>query len=317
MPDKPPAGQPEAPSASIEIVVPARNEARRLPDGLAALCRKAATLPLRAAILVVDNASTDLTGDVVRAWPAGPVPVRLLHCPRAGKGVAVREGLLATQAPFVGFCDADMATDLSALDLAVSLLVAGRHLIIGSRALDSSVAEDRHNGLRRAGAIAFRALARRVVPDATDTQCGFKFFSGPLARAAALPLRTAGFAFDVELIARCQQLGATLTEIPVCWRDVPGSTFSVARHSAETLREAMAIWLGSGTAGGPSRPSPPAALVPAWHAPPAELPTLPPESATAAGAAALRPEPRRSPRRDPHRRRPGPRRHPRRRRQLA
>lgn len=70
MPDKPPAGQPEAPPASIEIVVPARNEARRLPDGLAALCRKAATLPLRAAILVVDSASTDLTGDVVRAWPA-------------------------------------------------------------------------------------------------------------------------------------------------------------------------------------------------------------------------------------------------------
>ncbi len=276
MPDKPPAGQPEAPPASIEIVIPARNEARRLPDGLAALCRKAATLPLRAAILVVDSASTDLTGDVVRDWPAGPVPVRLLHCPRAGKGVAVRAGLLATQAPFVGFCDADMATDLSALDLAVSLLVAGRHLIIGSRALDSSVADERRNGIRRAGAMAFRALARRVVPDATDTQCGFKFFSGPLARAAARPLRTTGFAFDVELIARCQQLGATLTEIPVCWRDVPGSTFSVARHSAETLREATGIWLSlrGGRAAEPAEPGLPA-LVPAWHALPAGMPTLP------------------------------------------
>jgi dolichyl-phosphate beta-glucosyltransferase len=297
VPDKPPAGQPEAPPASIEIVVPARNEARRLPDGLAALCRKAATLPLRAAILVVDSASTDLTGDVVRSWPAGPVPVRLLHYPRAGKGIAVRAGLLATQAPFVGFCDADMATDLSALDLAVSLLVAGRHLIIGSRALDSSVAEERRNGIRRAGAMAFRALARRVVPDATDTQCGFKFFSGPLARAAARPLQTAGFAFDVELIARCQQLGATLTEIPVCWRDVPGSTFSVARHSAETLREATAIWLSlrGGRAAEPAEPT----LVPAWHALPAGMPTLPalptlpvlpaePAAAAGPGAAALR-----------------------------
>jgi dolichyl-phosphate beta-glucosyltransferase len=288
VPDKPPAGQPEALPASIEIVVPARNEALRLPDGLAALCRKAATLPLRAAILVVDSASTDLTSDVVRAWPAGPVPVRLLHSPRAGKGVAVRAGLLATRAPFVGFCDADMATDLSALDLAVSLLVAGRHLIIGSRALDSSIAEDRHSGIRRTGAIAFRALARRVVPDATDTQCGFKFFSGPLARAAALPLQTAGFAFDVELIARCQQLGATLTEIPVCWRDVPGSTFSVARHSAETLREATAIWLklrgGRGT--GPAEPGlPVTAVVPAPR--PAGLPDLPPGPASPAGTAPL------------------------------
>ena len=222
------------------------------------------------------------------------MPVGLLNCPRAGKGVAVRAGLLATRAPFVGFCDADMATDLSALDLAVSLLVAGRHLVIGSRALDSSVAEERRNGIRRAGAMAFRALARRVVPDATDTQCGFKFFSGPLARAAARPLQTTGFAFDVELIARCQQLGATLTEIPVCWRDVPGSTFSVARHSAETLREATAIWLSlrGGRAAEPAEPGLPT-LVPAWHALPAGMPTrpaLPSEPPTTAGpgAAALR-----------------------------
>ena len=75
-------------------------------------------------------------------------------------------------------------------------------------------------------------MARRVVPGATDTQCGFKFFSGPLARAAAQRLTTPGFAFDIELIALCQRLGASLTEFPVHWRDMPGSTFSVPRHSA-------------------------------------------------------------------------------------
>ena len=172
--------------------------------------------------MVVDSASTDGTGDLVRRLAPAPVPVRLLRCERPGKGIAVRAGLLATRAPFVGFCDADMATDLSALDIAVSLLAAGHPLVIGSRALAASVVEDRHSAVRRAGAAVFRALARRIVPDATDTQCGFKFFSGPLARAAALPLRTPGFAFDVELIASCQRLGATLTEIPVRWRDVPG-----------------------------------------------------------------------------------------------
>jgi hypothetical protein len=82
-----------------------------------------------------------------------------------------------------------------------------------------------------------------VIPGTTDTQCGFKFFSGPLARAAAQALRTPGFAFDIELIAICQRLGATLTEIPVRWRDIPGSTFSVPRHSATALRDVAAIWL--------------------------------------------------------------------------
>jgi len=236
-------GPPCTPPALVEIIVPARNEALRLPEGLAALCRKAAALPMRTAILVVNSASTDLTGDVVRHWPSGPVPVGLLHCDRAGKGFAVRAGLLATRAPFVGFCDADMATDLSAIDLALSLLVRGKPLVVGSRRLDASVAEDRHSGIRRVGADAFRMLARQIVPEATDTQCGFKFFSGPLARTAARSLRTPGFAFDVELIARCQRLGATLTEIPVCWRDVPGSTFSVPRHSAAAFRDVASIWL--------------------------------------------------------------------------
>ena len=239
----PPGGRSAAGPVSLEIIVPARNEARRLPAGLAALCRKAAQLPLPAGILVVNSASTDGTGEVVRDWPEGPVPVRLLRCDQPGKGRAVRLGLLATRAPFVGFCDADMATDLSALDLTISLLAAGQPLVIGSRAVDGSVVEERHSAVRRLGAAAFRALARQVIPDATDTQCGFKFFSGPLARAAALPLRTGGFAFDIELIAICQRLGAPPTEIPVSWRDVPGSTFSVSHHSAATLREVAHIWL--------------------------------------------------------------------------
>jgi dolichyl-phosphate beta-glucosyltransferase len=245
-----PPGSPGWPAA-IEIVVPARNEARRLPEGLDLLCRKAATLPLRAEIIVVDSASTDETAKIVSNWPPGPVPVSLLRCERPGKGVAVRAGLLATRAPFAGFCDADMATELSALDTALRLLAAGHPMVIGSRALDASVVEDRHSGTRRLGAAAFRAMARRIVPDATDTQCGFKFFDGALVRAAAQRLRTAGFAFDIELIAACQRLGATLTEIPVRWRDVAGSTFLVHRHSAAAFRDVAALWLRTRRAPGP------------------------------------------------------------------
>ena len=242
--------------ASIEIVVPAHNEAARLPEGLAALCRKAVTLPLRTAILVVDSASTDETGRLVREWPPGPVPVGLLRCEQPGKGIAVRAGLLATRAPFVGYCDADMATDLSALDVALRLLAAGDHVVIGSRALRASEVEARHSATRRVGATAFRVLARRVVPGATDTQCGFKFFSGPLARQAVLPLRTAGFAFDVELMANCLRLGATLTEIPVRWRDMPDSTFSVRRHSAAAFRDVASLWLRTRVPGTGQAPYP-------------------------------------------------------------
>jgi dolichyl-phosphate beta-glucosyltransferase len=207
------------------------------------LAAKAAALPVHSAILVVDSASTDGTGDLVRDWARGPVPVRLLRCEQPGKGAAVRAGLLATRAPFVGFCDADMATDLSAVDTALALLAAGAQVVVGSRALPQSDVEDRHTVTRRAGAAVFRALSRTVVRGATDTQCGFKFFSGELARDAAARLRTSGFAFDIELLAHCLRLGASLTEIPVTWRDMPGSTFSVWRHSAAAVSDVASIWL--------------------------------------------------------------------------
>lgn len=226
----------------LEIVIPARNEERRLAAGLTELSAAVAALPGGVAVVVVDNASDDGTGDIVRAWPAGPVPVRLLRCDRPGKGAAVRAGLLGTSAPYVGFCDADMATDPAAIAVAIRLLRAGNLVVLGSRSHPGSDVEDRHTVIRRAGAAVFRAATRVIVPGVADTQCGFKFFHGEIARAAAADLRVTGFAFDVELIARCAQLGATPVEIPVRWRDVSGSTFSVWRHSASSFAELAVAW---------------------------------------------------------------------------
>jgi glycosyltransferase involved in cell wall biosynthesis len=227
----------------LQIVVPARNEEDRLPAGLTMLCAKAASLPEGVEVLVVDSASTDQTARIVREWPDGPVAVRLVSCDRPGKGAAVRAGLLASRAPYVGFCDADMAADLSAFDEALAHLAAGHQVVIGSRAHARSVVEARHSPVRKAGAAVFRCAAHLVAAGPRDTQCGFKFFAGPLARRVAADLTATGFAFDVELIARCRQLGADMVEIPVNWRDIPGSTFSVWRHSVTAFAEIARIWL--------------------------------------------------------------------------
>jgi len=171
------------------------------------------------------------------------VPVRLVSCDRPGKGAAVRAGLLASRAPLVGFCDADMATGLDALDDAIGQLRSGYQVVIGSRAHPASDVRVRHSTVRKAGAAVFRWMGRRVVPGVGDTQCGFKFFSGPLARHVAGDLRATGFAFDIELLARCRQLGADVLEVPVNWHDVPGSTFSISRHSVAAFAEVAAIML--------------------------------------------------------------------------
>jgi dolichyl-phosphate beta-glucosyltransferase len=229
--------------AWLEIIVPARNEQARLPSGLAELCGKIAALAPGAEVIVVDSASRDRTAAIARDWPATPVPVRLVQCDRPGKGAAVRAGLLASRAAIVGFCDVDMATDLAALDDVIRQLRAGHQVVVGSRAHEASVVEVRHSAVRKAGAALFRAMARVIVPGTGDTQCGFKFLSGPLARRAAADLRATGFAFDIELLARCRQLGGDLVEIPVNWRDMPGSTFSIWRHSLSAFAEIGVIRL--------------------------------------------------------------------------
>lgn len=218
----------------LEIVVPAYNEARRLPLGLVLLSEKLTDMAIPAEIIVVDNGSTDATPDVAANW-SGPVPVRLLHADVRGKGAAVRTGLLATRAPYAGFVDADMATELDALDTVMTLLGNGHPVVVGSRRHPESQVEGYGHPLRRLGAITFNRLIRDLTGGISDTQCGFKFFSGPLARQAAADLRTTGFSFDVELLVHCVRRGAAITDVPVVWHDVPGSTFSVSRHSVGCL----------------------------------------------------------------------------------
>lgn len=252
----------------LEIVVPAYNEAARLPNGLAQLSTALRELPFPTAIIVVDNASEDTTSEIVRGW-SGPVPVRLVDCAVRGKGAAVRTGLLATNAPYTGFCDADMATGLGALGAVVDLLRAGHPVVVGSRRHPLSRVEDYSHPLRKLGAVLFNWLIRDLAGGVTDTQCGFKFFAGPLARAAAADLRTTGFAFDVELLIHCARRGAAITDLPVEWRDVPGSKFSVRRHSFSCLWDLVRIRFHAARVADvhPERPAPqqaPVAVEPAF-----------------------------------------------------
>ena len=139
--------------------------------------------------------------------------------------------------------DADGATHLDALLESTRLMALGVDVAIGSRAASGSDTAARHSRLRESGARRYRALTGRIVPGISDTQCGFKVFRGDVARTAFAGLRTAGFSFDVELLARVQRSGARVVEFPVQWADVPGSTFEPLRHGAGAfLNLAVIAW---------------------------------------------------------------------------
>jgi len=74
-----------------------------------------------------------------------------------------------------------------------------------------------------------------------DTQCGFKLFRKEVAKKLFPELVIAGFAFDVEILARAQKEGYRLREIPVHWYDVSGSKLRLFTDSIRMFKDVKRI----------------------------------------------------------------------------
>ncbi|EWM66990.1 LigA protein [Micromonospora sp. M42] len=234
----------------LDVVVPAYNEALRLPDTLVLLRAALAELGVPCRVTVVDNASDDGTSAVVVNAPPGPVPVRLLWCGEPGKGFAVRRGVLASDARYVGFCDADLATAPAALAQVLNLLYDGADAVVGSRAHPESVVEERHSVLRRWGAVAFRGAVRQVVRGVSETQCGFK--SSARRRPAGLrALR----AVDSRSTSRCW--AAPSGRAPAWWRFRSAGWTYPAPASHRSGTAGRASWTSRRSTGGSVAPTSP------------------------------------------------------------
>jgi glycosyltransferase involved in cell wall biosynthesis len=215
------------PSVDVEVVIPARDEEGRLAGTLQRTAEYLASRSWRSAIVVVDNGSVDRTTSVADRFSTASVPVHILGCGRPGKGAAIRRGFMTSSARFVGFMDADLATPVDTLDTAMALLEQGYAGVVASRrALGARYVVPQSLSRRMGGAV-FRAVGRRVVPGLQDTQCGFKFFNGPLVRDILAAHRTIdGFAFDLSLLRVLAMQGHQVVEVPVAWTDGQASTVS-------------------------------------------------------------------------------------------
>jgi glycosyltransferase involved in cell wall biosynthesis len=224
---------------TLEVIIPAYNESDRLRQTIAAAAAYLAAQPYSAALVVVDNGSVDTTADIAAVGRLGPVPVHLIGCSRPGKGAAIQRGVLTSEARFVGFVDADLATPMETLDRVVPLLEGGTSVVVGSRRCAGASYEVEQTPVRRLGSWVFHQLAQMVVPGVDDTQCGFKFFRGPAAKKIFDSCTVNGFAFDVELLALARRLGYDVVEVPVAWSDRDGSTFSALRDGPRAMSDIL------------------------------------------------------------------------------
>ncbi len=101
---------------ALSVVIPAYNEADRLPATLRELRAFLDEDGRRAEVIVVDDGSTDGTSKVVRRIEATDSRFRLIRFPQnRGKGFAVRTGIVNSSGRLVLFADADGATPFTEL----------------------------------------------------------------------------------------------------------------------------------------------------------------------------------------------------------
>lgn len=234
-------------AVDLEIIVPAYNEADRISGTLLETVEYLESQSWSSRVVVVDNGSSDDTGSVVRRLSverSGSVPITLIGCGRPGKGAAVRRGILSGTSTFTGFFDADMATPVETLSVAMGHLEQGAAAVIASRHCPGSTFVRPQPLGRRLGGMAFRALTRSMVREIHDTQCGFKFFDRRAINLALVQCRTTGFAFDVELLHRMQCEGGQIVEVPVSWTDSPSSTFRPFRDGAASFGAVFQMYKG-------------------------------------------------------------------------
>lgn len=213
----------------LSVVIPAYNEATRLP---ASLARIRAYLDARGQtyeIMVADDGSRDGTDRVAVA--AGGTVVRVLRSERNhGKGHAVRRGMLAAAGERRLMSDADLSTPVEELSRLEAELDAGYDVAIGSRALPGATIEVHQSRYREGVGRLFNWCVRRLLlPQLHDTQCGFKLFSAAAAEHAFSQARLDGFCFDVEALFLAERAGCRIAERPVVWRNDAASRVTLVR----------------------------------------------------------------------------------------
>jgi glycosyltransferase involved in cell wall biosynthesis len=203
----------------IEVILPALNEADAIPGVLAAM-------PAGYQPLVVDNGSTDRSGELARRLGA-----RVVREPQPGFGAACFAGLEAARSELVCFMDCDGSLDPGELPLVAGPVDAGdADLVLGAR---RPVRGAWPLHARAGNALIAAELRRRSKVRVTDL--------GPMRcahrdRLLALGLKDRAFGWPLEMVLAAAAAGWRIDEVPVSYGPRVGGRSKVSGSVKGTWR---------------------------------------------------------------------------------
>ncbi len=193
--------------------------------------------------IVIDDSSPDGTGEMVRNLAASEPRIRLVERPQKsglasaylhGFGVGLDEGY-----DLIVEMDSDLSHDPTELPRLLEAAAAGNDLTIGSRYVTGGSVTNWSRprvALSRAGNTYARLMLGIPVKDATS---GFRVYRrAALADLVRRPFTADGYGFQIELVMRAWDLGYTLGEAPITFREREHGHSKISRRIV-----VEALWL--------------------------------------------------------------------------
>lgn len=191
----------------VSVVIPCLNEAETIGECVTAAREVLEENGLVGEVLVVDNGSTDGSGDLARAAGAVVIQER-----RRGYGSAYLAGLAAARGDYIVMVDADLTYDFREIPRFVDELEDGAQLVMGNRM--KGVQPGAMPWLSKVGnpllSGFLNALHRTNVGDA---HCGMRALRRDVL--PVLNMRTVGMEFASEMVIRATQERLDVREIPI------------------------------------------------------------------------------------------------------
>jgi dolichol-phosphate mannosyltransferase len=216
----------------LSLILPAFNEAAVVGSVVEEALEKLAAIVPRFEVIVVDDGSTDGTGNAI----ISDRRVRVVtHATNRGYADALRTGFAAARYGLVAFTDADGQFDPADLRRLIPAAVR-TGLAVGYRA------DRKDPWLRKVYSRGYNLLARTLCGTrARDCDCALKVFRRDVLHA--LWPRSKGYFVNTELLTRARQLGYPLAEFPVTHRPRRGGVSKVSvREIPRVFRTLIAFW---------------------------------------------------------------------------
>ncbi|HSK18824.1 MAG TPA: dolichyl-phosphate beta-glucosyltransferase [Longimicrobiales bacterium] len=222
---------------AVDVVIPVLNEAHvleRSVDTVRAFLSE--NFAHRWRVVIVDNGSTDGTGEIAERLAARYSDVAYHHLAKRGRGSALRHAWTRSSADVVCYTDVDLSTELAALPKIVdAILVDGYDLATGSRLMRES--RTRRSLKREAISRAYNLLLKAVLfTSFSDAQCGFKAVSRRIVERVVPEVKDTCWFFDTELLVLAEKWGYRIKDVPVIWIEDDDSRVKIVRTAWDDIK---------------------------------------------------------------------------------